>query len=274
VHIKAIDLSTIVGDQLTGNGSTVAFTLSRSIDDENNTFVFINGVYQDKSTYSLSGTTLTFSTAPQNGYTIEVMSFDSISIAKTGVTNVNDLSGDLTIAAGTGISVTKNTSTKTLTIANTLIDTTVSYNTPTGQSLTYTTPSSSTGQAGSVYGPQTFTITGGAITVLSGTASISGLPNGVTLDSQSYNNTNASNVLTITLGGVFPSTNSLNTNLTISGLTATSVIVVDYLVAAGGGGGGGLRTSYGSTSGGGVEVVVLQPLEQAHHLDHLQGVLV
>src|SRR5210317_2363694 len=96
VHIKAIDLSTIVGDQLTGDGSTVAFTLSRSIDDENNTFVFINGVYQDKSTYSISGTTLTFSTAPQNGYTIEVMSFDSISIAKTGVTNVNDLSGDLT----------------------------------------------------------------------------------------------------------------------------------------------------------------------------------
>src|SRR6056300_1695135 len=93
VHIKAIDLSTIVGDQLTGDGSTVAFTLSRSIDDENNTFVFINGVYQDKSTYSLSGTTLTFSTAPQNGYTIEVMSFDSISIASTGVTSFNGSTG-------------------------------------------------------------------------------------------------------------------------------------------------------------------------------------
>jgi hypothetical protein len=93
VHIKAIDLSTIVADQLTGDGSTVAFTLSRSIDDENNTFVFINGVYQDKSTYSLSGTTLTFSTAPQNGYTIEVMSFDSISIASTGVTSYNGNTG-------------------------------------------------------------------------------------------------------------------------------------------------------------------------------------
>jgi len=269
VHIKAIDLSTIVGDQLTGNGSATAFTLSRSIDDENNTFVFINGVYQDKSTYSISGTTLTFSTAPQNGYTIEVMSFDSISIASTGVTTVNDLSGGLTIAAGNGISISKNTSTKTLTIANTLIDTTVSYNTPTGQSLTYTTPSQSTGQAGSVYGPQTFTITGGAATVLSGTASISGLPNGVTISSQSYNNTNPGNILTITLGGVFPSANSLNTNLTISGLTAALIISVDYLVVAGGGGGGGstsantqgggggaggLRTSYGSASGGGSSV--------------------
>jgi hypothetical protein len=93
VHIKAIDLSTIVGDQLTGNGSATAFTLSRSIDDENNTFVFINGVYQDKSTYSISGTTLTFSTAPQNGYAIEVMSFDSISIASTGVTSYNGSTG-------------------------------------------------------------------------------------------------------------------------------------------------------------------------------------
>ena len=96
VHIKAIDLSTIVGDQLTGNGSATAFTLSRSIDDENNTFVFINGVYQDKSTYSISGTTLTFSTAPQNGYTIEVMSFNSISIASTGVTSFNGSTGTVT----------------------------------------------------------------------------------------------------------------------------------------------------------------------------------
>ena len=89
----SIDLSTIVADQLTGDGSATAFTLSRSISDENNTFVFINGVYQDKSTYSLSGTTLTFSTAPQNGYTIEVMSFDSISIASTGVTSYNGSTG-------------------------------------------------------------------------------------------------------------------------------------------------------------------------------------
>ena len=258
VHIKAIDLSTIVGDQLTGNGSATAFTLSRSIDDENNTFVFINGVYQDKSTYSISGTTLTFSTAPQSGYTIEVMSFDSISIAKTGVTNVNDLSGDLTIVAGTGISVTKNTSAKTLTIANTLIDTTVSYNAPTGQSLTYTTPGSSTGQAGSVYTTATFTITPASGSTLSGTASISGLPSGITA-TQSYNNNNANNVLTITLNGVYPNANATGINLVISGLTAAPPLSVSYLVVAGGGGGGngsggagggagGYKTNYGGTA--------------------------
>jgi hypothetical protein len=80
VHIKASDLSTISGDQFTGDNSTTDFTLSNAIEDENTTFVFINGVYQEKSTYSISGTTLTFSTAPQSGYTIEVMSFTTISI--------------------------------------------------------------------------------------------------------------------------------------------------------------------------------------------------
>lgn len=80
VHIKASDVSTIAGDQFTGNGSTTAFTLSKNIEDENTTFVFINGVYQEKTMYSISGTTLTFSTAPQSGYSIEVMHFTTISL--------------------------------------------------------------------------------------------------------------------------------------------------------------------------------------------------
>jgi len=81
VHIKTAGISTINDNQFTGDGSTTGFTLSQSVTDENNTFVFINGVYQDKSTYSIAGTTLTFSTAPQNGYTIEVMQFGEVSVA-------------------------------------------------------------------------------------------------------------------------------------------------------------------------------------------------
>jgi len=57
----------------TGNGSTVAFTLSASSLGENYTFVYINGVYQQKNTYTVSGTTLTFSTAPPKTSSIEVM---------------------------------------------------------------------------------------------------------------------------------------------------------------------------------------------------------
>jgi hypothetical protein len=56
-----------------GNGSTVAFTLTYNPGNENNTQVYINGVYQQKNTYSVSGTTLTFSEAPPVGTTIEVM---------------------------------------------------------------------------------------------------------------------------------------------------------------------------------------------------------
>lgn len=54
-------------DTFSGNGSTTAFTLTSDPSTKNNTSVFISGVYQQKSTYSLSGTTLTFSTAPPSG---------------------------------------------------------------------------------------------------------------------------------------------------------------------------------------------------------------
>ena len=80
VHLKAVNATSINQNSFTGDGSDTTFTLSQSISDENKTFVFIQGVYQEKSTYSISGTTLTFSTAPQNGYSIEVMTFDSITI--------------------------------------------------------------------------------------------------------------------------------------------------------------------------------------------------
>src|SRR6056300_783839 len=93
VHIKAAGVSTINDNQFTGDGSTVAFTLSQSVTEENNTFVFINGVYQDKSTYSIAGATLTFSTAPQNGYTIEVMQVGEISIKANALTT-DSFTGD------------------------------------------------------------------------------------------------------------------------------------------------------------------------------------
>lgn len=56
----------------TGNGSAVAFTLASSPASENATNVFINGVYQQKNTYSLAGAVLTFSEAPPSTSLIEV----------------------------------------------------------------------------------------------------------------------------------------------------------------------------------------------------------
>ena len=48
----------------TGDGVTVTFTLATASLGENFTSVYINGVYQQKNTYTISGTTLTFSEAP------------------------------------------------------------------------------------------------------------------------------------------------------------------------------------------------------------------
>lgn len=56
----------------TGNGVVVAFTLPVAPLSENFTNVFINGVYQFKNTYSVSGVTLTFSQAPPVTSKIEV----------------------------------------------------------------------------------------------------------------------------------------------------------------------------------------------------------
>jgi hypothetical protein len=57
----------------TGTGSQTVFTLSAASFGENYTFVYINGVYQNKNTYAVSGTTLTFSEAPPVTSKIEVM---------------------------------------------------------------------------------------------------------------------------------------------------------------------------------------------------------
>jgi hypothetical protein len=56
----------------TGNGTTVAFTLTNAPASENSTNVYINGVYQQKNTYSLAGVVLTFSQAPPVTSSIEV----------------------------------------------------------------------------------------------------------------------------------------------------------------------------------------------------------
>ena len=56
----------------TGDGTTVAFTLTSAPASENDTNVYINGVYQQKNTYAVSGVTLTFSEAPPLTSTIEV----------------------------------------------------------------------------------------------------------------------------------------------------------------------------------------------------------
>jgi hypothetical protein len=59
-------------ENFTGTGSQTIFTFANAPDSENTTQVYINGVYQQKNTYSVFGTTLTFSEAPPVTSSIEV----------------------------------------------------------------------------------------------------------------------------------------------------------------------------------------------------------
>ena len=86
-------------DSMTGDGSDTTLTLTINPVNENNTQVFIDGVYQNKSTYSISGTTLTFSTAPPSGSAVEVMTMTQTDInvpVDNSITSAK-LSGDLTL---------------------------------------------------------------------------------------------------------------------------------------------------------------------------------
>jgi len=78
--------ASITQDNLTGDGSTVAFTMSLSVTDQQDVLVFVGGVYQIPGTnYSVSGTTITFGSAPpadnsiDNSHLITILhGFDSI----------------------------------------------------------------------------------------------------------------------------------------------------------------------------------------------------
>lgn len=56
----------------TGTGATTIYSLVTSPTSENTTNVYINGVYQQKNTYTVVGSTLTFSSAPPVTSLIEV----------------------------------------------------------------------------------------------------------------------------------------------------------------------------------------------------------
>ena len=72
-NISGVGVLNTNPDNFTGDGTTVAFTLSTSIANENTISVYINGVYQNKNTFSVSGTTLTFSEAPPFTSLIEIL---------------------------------------------------------------------------------------------------------------------------------------------------------------------------------------------------------
>ena len=97
ISVASLDVGSQTINSFTGNG-TATFNLgSNAIADKNYTDVYINGVYQAKDNYSLSGTNIVFTTAPLTGYDIEVKCH---SASASNVTNSTSMTSDVFTANG------------------------------------------------------------------------------------------------------------------------------------------------------------------------------
>ena len=73
-------------DTMTGDNSDTTLALSVTPSNENHVNVYFDGVYQSKSNFSLSGSTITFSTAPPTGVVVEAVSNQAVSVGTaTGI---------------------------------------------------------------------------------------------------------------------------------------------------------------------------------------------
>jgi hypothetical protein len=104
-------LTGLVYDSFTGNGSTTQYTLSTQPTNKNYTIVTIGGLIQNKVNYSVSGTTLTFSTAPPNTAPIEVITLGP-AVSTSTVTLVGGSGG------GSGSSISNGNSNVSIGTAN------------------------------------------------------------------------------------------------------------------------------------------------------------
>ena len=85
--------------QYAGDGNTVAFTLPTAPSSADYAMIYVDGVLQDNTTYTVAGSTLTFNTAPLPGTTVEtaVIKFgtgttgDFTQISVTGTATFHDI---------------------------------------------------------------------------------------------------------------------------------------------------------------------------------------
>ena len=88
--------TSIFRQQFTGNGSTTVFTLAANPGSAAAVMIYIDGVYQEEGTYTVSGTSITFSEAPPVNASIEAVLYRVTDIGTTDANSVTYL------PAGTG----------------------------------------------------------------------------------------------------------------------------------------------------------------------------
>lgn len=74
-NVGVIAAGSALVQNFTGTGAQTVFTLTYAPIDENATNIYVSGIYQQKNTYSVSSTQITFSQAPPLNATIEVNYF-------------------------------------------------------------------------------------------------------------------------------------------------------------------------------------------------------
>ena len=124
-------LQTFTHDTFTGDGSTVAFTTSKSMPSSTGVLVFVDGILQKSGThYNTSGTTLTFTSAPDTSAEIDVRHLTFVSgnvkVADNSVTTASIQDNAITaakIAAGAVVADIADSSIVTAKLADNAITT-------------------------------------------------------------------------------------------------------------------------------------------------------
>ena len=228
IHFIVVNANIFLQTHTTANNSTTSFNAGGNISSENDTQVYIDGVYQSKSNYSVSGSNVVLSTAPATGAVVEIVNIratagdnDSGSVEwQSSIKTAN-----FTATAGEGYFV--NTTSNTVTV---------------------TLPAGSVGAEVSL---QDYTGTFNSNNLLisaNGSEKIRGLSS--TTFSNSTNNARVNLVYQDATEG-WQADNITQPPITVSYLVIAGGAAGGGYYRAGGGGAGGLRTSYGSTSGGG-----------------------
>lgn len=117
IHFTVIDANIFLQSHTTANNSTTSFSAGGVIANENDTQVYIDGVYQSKSNYSVSGSNVVLSTAPATGAVVEIVNIKA-SVATSGSVTWETAikTADFTSASGKGYFVNTTSGAVTVTL--------------------------------------------------------------------------------------------------------------------------------------------------------------
>ena len=244
------EVGSVFLDQFTGDGTATQFSpLGTSPTSENYTDVYIDGIYQQKNAYSIAGSQITFSSAPDSGAYIEVKTSGTIAPAAVTASATNLVSDSFTATAGqTSFTLTNGTpSAKELTMVfvQGVYQAKANYSLLTGPIRIVLTEGVEVGEEVEVLSVSGANLTTspvtsvngqtGAVTVSSGVTSVNGQTGAVTVDStigvnviSSDTTAEANNlyVFTANLTLTLPSSPSAGDSIKISNRSETTTCVL------------------------------------------------